>query len=206
MKRPLLIMLVILTVAVTACAAPAETPELESRVASLETQLSEKETTIQMLQSQLREREATITDLETQLDGKSKRISALEEQVAELGETAPPVELAPEPTPPAPTPEVLAHWTGMGNKTTEPIIISKAPWTIVWEFQPDEPFAPGMYINKLVVYVHRVDDIPYLEVPVNIISVTGNKAGSSYIYDKGTFYLEIDSTDGTWDIQVVGLK
>jgi len=50
MRKPLLIILVILTgVMLTACAAPAETPqevsELEDQIALLETQLSEKEAT-----------------------------------------------------------------------------------------------------------------------------------------------------------------
>lgn len=119
----------------------------------------------------------------------------------------PPPPPAEEPAPPVvePATEVLAHWTGMGDKMTEQFIISKVPWTIVWEFQPDEPSASGMYINKLVVYVHRIG---VLQTPVaaNAINVKENKAGSTGQYVSGTFYLEIVSTSGTWDIQAVGLK
>ena len=113
----------------------------------------------------------------------------------------------PEATPtPPPTLEVLAHWTGTGTKTTEPIAISETPWAIVWEFQPDEPLIEGMYANLLGVMVKRVGDDLYLKVPVNIVNVKKHKADSSYMYDEGTFYLEISSMGGTWDIQIVGVR
>jgi len=58
----------------TACAAPADVSELESRVASLETQLSEKE--------------ATITDVET-------RVAELEETLPSVVEPTPPATFEP---------------------------------------------------------------------------------------------------------------
>ena len=181
MKRPLLIILVILTgVMLTACAAPADVSELESRVTSLETQLSEKE--------------ATITDLETQLDAKSKRISTLEQRVAELEE------LLAEATAPAPTPSTFEPIviTGSGDKTSSPFTVTTEEWVIDWSYVPD-PEYPEMAMFGFFVYP-RGETALYVES----VLFAEETSGSTYSYaDAGEYYIKVTAGNiKSWEIVI----
>lgn len=116
------------------------------------------------------------------------------------------VETEEAPATPMPTVGELPHWSGIGAKVTEPFTISEAPWVIIWEFQPDEPLIDAVSANILQVSVRQVGDESYLKAPINIVNVKEYEAGNSYIYDKGTFYLEINSMGGSWDILVLGFE
>ena len=106
-----------------------------------------------------------------------------------------------EETAPGPQPEVLlARWSSRGIKTTEPVTVSKAPWAVVWTFQPDKPD------NTLQIVVKQVGNDLYRKPVVNISNVEERKTDSFYIYDEGKFFLEIHSIGGTWDIQVFGSR
>jgi len=179
MKRPLLIMLVILTgVIVMACAAPVDVSELESRVASLETQLSEKETTIQMLQSQLRDREATITDLETQV---AELEELLKEATAPITATFEPIVI-----------------TGSGDKTSPPFAVTTEEWVIDWSYVPDSEY-PEWAMFGFFVYP-RGETVSFVEQGLFM----DETEGSTYSYaGAGEYYIEVMAGNiKSWEIVI----
>lgn len=118
-----------------------------------------------------------------------------------------PEALAPTPTPtPKPEPKVeltlqpLAEWKGIGTKTTEPFLITKTPWVVSWAFQP-KLGAYGIEPNYFGVTVRQPND-RFAQLVANIANMQQGTTDNSYIYETGTFYLEIDGIGGDWAVKV----
>ena len=62
-------------------------------------------------------------------------------------------------------------------------------------------FAPTSKGNFLAVSVRRVGEEFPVAMPVNIANA-GQESDISYIYEEGTFYLDIASLGGAWSISV----
>lgn len=107
---------------------------------------------------------------------------------------------SPTPAPKAtPTAEAatLKEWRGSGIKITEPFTVAKTPWAVAWDFKR------GEYGGILVIYVYR----PGGSLPVAVVANTMKDGkGDSYVYETGTFYLNISNSTGDWTVAVVGQR
>jgi len=86
----------------------------------------------------------------------------------------------------------VASWKGSGMKTTEPFTILRSPWVISWAHKVSE------YGGVLQIFVYKSDG--------NLVSLAANtmQSGSdvSYVYDTGTFYLNINAANTNWAVDV----
>jgi len=109
---------------------------------------------------------------------------------------------APVPTPtPTPTPtkeiklQMIKEWSGTGTKTTGPFTIAIKPWAIAWANNPTASY--GGYLG-ITVY-----DISNPNFPIALVANTIERGSdNSYIYETGTFFLEIDVANTKWEVQV----
>ena len=90
----------------------------------------------------------------------------------------------------------LLHYSGQGDKTTESFTVTQAPWRITWDFDEDT-YRSGHF----TIQVYNRTDSSYVE---SIAGVDHSGADESFIYQEGTFYLDITSTHGNWEISVYG--
>ena len=101
-------------------------------------------------------------------------------------------------------PVVVKEWTDVGNKTTEPFNIDGRVWVILYFFTP-EPVV-GIYAKLIMVDVKKPNNNFYTNSPIGIANVNKPISDHTYIYDMGTFYLDIVSMDGTWSIKVIAFE
>ncbi|KKM77650.1 hypothetical protein LCGC14_1367810 [marine sediment metagenome] len=84
--------------------------------------------------------------------------------------------------------EKIASWRGSGIKTTKPFTITKSPWVIAWSN------SGGGYLS---IFASKANG--------RIVSMAANtmKDGKdvSYVYETGTFYLEINGSKD-WTVKV----
>lgn len=99
-------------------------------------------------------------------------------------------------------PVMVKEWSGVSNKATEPFVIDSNAWVISWVFQPEVP----MLGNLFSIEIFKPDNSLYYKLPVNIANADEPIADSSYVYNKDTFYLNIDCMSGNWSIQVFEFK
>lgn len=90
----------------------------------------------------------------------------------------------------------LLYYSGQGDKTTESFIVTEAPWRITWDFDEDTYRA-----GHFTIQVHDAKDSSYVE---SIAGVDHTGADESYIYQEGSFYLDITSINGSWEVSVYG--
>jgi hypothetical protein len=99
------------------------------------------------------------------------------------------------------SPIEIKEWSGKGTKTTESFVTSGEQWAISWVFNPD-PSEFEIYANYFGIYVYRTqDDIP-INVVANIANVSSGQSDISYMHESGTFYLTVNSYNGTWKFKV----
>ena len=112
----------------------------------------------------------------------------------------------PEKVEPARTqvPVVIKEWTGSTTKTTEPFTIESDVWAISWSFTP-EPVV-GIYANIFSVSVMKPGSAQPESIPVSLANTKQPVSDESYIYERGTFYLDINAMSGTWAIQVIAFE
>lgn len=103
-----------------------------------------------------------------------------------------------------PEPMIVKEWTGIGNKVTEPFIIDSDVWAISWSFVP-EPIV-GIYANLLMIDIGKPNRSLYTSSPISITNVKQPVSDYSYIYEKGTYYLDITSMSGEWSIKVIAYE
>jgi hypothetical protein len=89
--------------------------------------------------------------------------------------------------------KLIKEWHGTGTKKTEPFSISKTPWVIEWKLEK------GEYAQFLGVTLYDTAG-KYVDLVANS---TTPGSESSFIYQKGDFYLDIIST-GEWNIKITG--
>jgi hypothetical protein len=75
----------------------------------------------------------------------------------------------------------LCGWEGNSVKTTEPFTVNKSPWVIGWATDGAGVFQ---------IYLHR----PNGELVSVAANVQGKGSDESYVYETGTFYLMINTT------------
>jgi hypothetical protein len=88
----------------------------------------------------------------------------------------------------------IASWKGNGIKTTEPFTVTKAPWKIAWTQKVSQ------YGGVLSILIYKTNG------NMESIAANSSKSGSdvSYVYNTGTFYLEINSFNSDYTIEVYG--
>jgi hypothetical protein len=93
----------------------------------------------------------------------------------------------------------VASWVGNGQKTTEPFTITKSPWGVAWEARSNNDSAPILTMS-ITLYKSNGE----------LVSLVANttKPGSdiSFVYNTGTFYLEISALFADWTVVVRELK
>jgi len=89
-------------------------------------------------------------------------------------------------------------WSGTGIKKTEPFTITGDQWRINWENKGGD-FGGGI----LQIYVYKPGESFPEELLANTTEISND---SSYVYKKGTFYLDINSANTTWEIELEELK
>jgi hypothetical protein len=92
----------------------------------------------------------------------------------------------------------VKSWSGTGIKKTEPFTIIGDQWRINWKNKGGD-FGGGI----LQVYVYKPGESFPEELLANTTEVSSD---SSYIYKKGTFYLDISSANTSWEIELEELK
>ena len=96
-----------------------------------------------------------------------------------------------------PAEPVVLTWSGNGVKNTETFTITNSPFTVSYSFMPD------YMANLFSITVTNVNG-GESHLIANIVNNTSEKSDMSYVYDKGTFYLEIMAVSGSYNISVVG--
>jgi ribosomal protein L40E len=111
--------------------------------------------------------------------------------------TQPSQEKAPEQ--PQATWQKVKSWQGTGIKKTEPFTITGKQWRIIWSIKDTS----GINASILQIFVYKVG----VQAPMEIVAnVQGTANDTSYIYESGEFYLNINSANGNWAITVEELK
>lgn len=95
--------------------------------------------------------------------------------------------------------EVIAQWTGVGSKTTEPFIIDSDSWAIKWVHIPAVINEQTIGTFQVMVYNVEKPDMPV------IIAANSNQEESDTfsIEGKGEFYLMINSANSRWLVRVL---
>lgn len=92
----------------------------------------------------------------------------------------------------------VKSWNGTGIKKTEAFTITGDQWRVNWKNQGGD-FGGGI----LQIYVYRTgSDFPE-ELLANTTEV-GND--TSYVYKNGTFYLDINAANTSWEIEIEELR
>ena len=87
----------------------------------------------------------------------------------------------------------VGAWQGSGMKNTAPFTITKSPWIILWANRPT--FAGA---GILQISVNKINGTS-VSLAANTMQEEND---SSYIYESGTFYLEISAANTNWTIEV----
>ncbi len=89
--------------------------------------------------------------------------------------------------------QIVKEWTGEGIKTTEPFVISKQPWAISWVCNMTESY--GYFSITAYTTENKMVSL--------VANTTQSASDVSYIYETGTFYLDIGGYGAVWAIQIV---
>lgn len=92
----------------------------------------------------------------------------------------------------------VKSWSGSGIKNTEPFEITGNQWRVKWQNKGGE-FGGGI----LQIFVYKVGSESPEELLANTTEITSD---TSYIYEGGTFYLNVNSANTNWSITVEELK
>jgi len=90
-------------------------------------------------------------------------------------------------------------WEGTGIKNTEPFTITGDQWRINWSNKDTTGFGGSM----LQIAVYK----PGSDFPIAMAAnAQGTASDTSYVYESGTFYLNVNSANGNWEISVEDYK
>lgn len=90
-------------------------------------------------------------------------------------------------------PQIIKEWSGSSLKNTEPFTISHSPWKVEWKVIPNDSSA----FLGIVVYSAR-SNLP--------VTMTGGETDDgTYIYETGTFYINIIPCNCDWKVKVIGI-
>ena len=95
--------------------------------------------------------------------------------------------------------ELVAEWTGIGTKTTDPFTIESESWVIDWGHVPSEIKDQSIGTFQIMVYNVEEPDIPV------VIAVNSQERDADIftIEGKGTFYLMINAANTRWAVRVL---
>jgi hypothetical protein len=102
-------------------------------------------------------------------------------------------------------PQLIQQWSARGNQTTGPFTIEDDLWVIAWTFQPD-PAQYGVAANAISVVLRKADNSGYRKLIINNANEPSQISNQTYVYDSGTFYLEITSLFGSWAIGAYSIE
>ena len=89
-------------------------------------------------------------------------------------------------------------WSGTGIKKTEPFTITGEQWRVNWKNKGGE-LGGGI----LQIFVYKPGEKMMEELFGNTTEITSD---TSYVYKNGTFYLEINSANTSWEIEIEELR
>lgn len=95
--------------------------------------------------------------------------------------------------------ELVAEWTGIGTKTTEPFTIESESWVIDWVHVPSELNDQSIGTFQIMVYNVEEPDMPVIiaansrEREADVFTIAG----------KGTFYLMINAANTRWAVRIL---
>jgi len=189
----ILVMLLVPVACAPSAPAPAPAPEPTSTDA-LEQQIADLERQVIKLEAELYNQ----GDASAELTKAYARIRELEATINRLeSELAEP---EPEQTPTS-EPVIIKEWEGSGYKTTGPFKVESKPWVIAWAHNPE--VIEGVSMGIFQIYVCDAQD-------GNLVSIAANSmekgSDTSYIYETGTFYLEINAANTSWAVKVFAAK
>ena len=95
--------------------------------------------------------------------------------------------------------ELVAEWTGIGTRTTDPFTIESESWVIDWAHVPSEIKDQSIGTFQIMVYNVEEPDIPV------VIAVNSQERDADIftIEGKGTFYLMINAANTRWAVRVL---
>ncbi len=95
--------------------------------------------------------------------------------------------------------ELVAEWTGIGPRTTDPFTIESESWVIDWRHVPSE--LNDQPIGTFQIMVYNVEEP---DMPVIIAANSQEKEADVFtIEGKGTFYLMINAANTRWAVRVL---
>ena len=95
--------------------------------------------------------------------------------------------------------QAVNSWEGTGIKNTEPFTITGNQWRINWSNKDTTGF--GGSILQISVYK------PGANFPIEMAAnAQGTASDTSYVYESGEFYLNVNSANGNWAISVEDFK
>jgi hypothetical protein len=94
--------------------------------------------------------------------------------------------------------QIIKEWTGSAIKNTEPFTINHIPWVIQWQITPNSE-----YNCLLAITIYSTNN--------NLVGMFTSDVSKShqtdtyYVYQTGTFYLNILPDNGDYTIKVLGV-
>ena len=118
----------------------------------------------------------------------------VQQETTSQHQTQPQTESQPQPeSKPQATWQKVKSWSGNGIKKTESFEITGSQWRINWTNRI------GEYGGILQIFVYRVGN----EIMEDLLAnTTENTSDTSYIYKSGNFYLNINSANTNWTVEV----
>lgn len=91
--------------------------------------------------------------------------------------------------------QIVASWQGSGMKNTDTFKVTK-PWLLKWHVIPGELESSNLGISVMQISGSESH-------PASSVSVDQPGPGESWIYESGTFYLEVTGPFCRWEISIV---
>ena len=140
----------------------------------------------------------TIQSTSQQIEQTEETSQPTQQETTSQPQTQPQAESQSQPeSKPQATWQKVKSWSGSGIKKTESFEITGNQWRINWTNRI------GEYGGILQIFVYRVGS----EVMEDLLAnTTENTSDTSYIYKSGNFYLNINSANTNWAVEVEELR
>ena len=90
---------------------------------------------------------------------------------------------------------IVKSWRGNGIKKTEPFMISSGKWRIIWSY------SSPTRASFLQIFCNRPGGDMYEDLVANVAN-DASGGETSYFYNHGEFYLDINAVDCNWKVTV----
>lgn len=95
--------------------------------------------------------------------------------------------------------QTVGSWQGTTSKNTPPFKIQSNQWRVKWKFNANAPDLGVFYVNVKIPGEGAA-------IEESVMHHTGSASDLTYVYKKGTFYLDIGCSNGNWSVSVEELK